>query len=82
MNEGCLVGKDLQRLLNATSTTTTVVVVAVVANLLTAPSLHFSFFSQISVLLKFLLLAGTEMERQMERQMGRDALLYKDRQTK
>jgi hypothetical protein len=50
MNEGCLVGKDLQRLLNATSTTTTVVVVAVVAILLTAPSLFPDFsFAKISV---------------------------------
>ena len=50
MNEGCLVEKDLQRLLNATSTTTTVVVVAVVAILLTAPSLFPDFsFAKISV---------------------------------
>ena len=54
MNEGCLVGKDLQRLLNATSTTTS-------GCCCCSNFTNRSFtFPRFSVLLKFLLLAGTE----------------------
>ena len=48
MNEGCLVGKDSQRLLNSTSTTTSGCCCC--TSLLTAPSLFPDFsFAKISV---------------------------------